>query len=57
MGEIIKDYCLVIITEPNSIYFDLPKKLDNKLKHKVHFIAKHDKLLAEYVIKNEVSRS
>ena len=32
------DYKIVIITEPKTIYFDLSKKVDQNLKHKICFI-------------------
>ena len=33
MGMIIKDNKLVVIAEPKTINFDLPKNFSNNLKH------------------------
>ena len=41
MRVIIKDKKLVIITEPKTTYFDLPKKVGNILKHEIDFIIKY----------------
>ena len=35
MAAIIKDNNFVIITEPKTIHFDLPKDVGNNLKHKL----------------------
>ena len=40
MGLIIKDNKLAKITEPQTIYFDLPQKVDNIVKHETDFIIK-----------------
>ena len=47
----IKDNKIVIITEPKTFYSDLPKNVNNNLKHEIHFIVKYSKFLAEHTIK------
>ena len=54
MGVTIKDNKLVIITEPKAIHFDLPIDANNNLKQEKDVIIKHNELLAEHTIKNEV---
>ena len=56
MGVIINDNKLVTITEPKTIHFDLPKKIDSSLKHETDFLIKHNEFLAEDTIKNEISQ-
>ena len=56
MRVIIKDKKLVIITEPKTTYFDLPKKVDNILKHEIDFIIKYKWFLSEHTTENEVVR-
>ena len=56
MGVIINDNKLVTITEPKTIHFDLPKKIDSSLKHETDFLVKHNEFLAEDTIKNEISQ-
>ena len=56
MGVIINDNKLATITEPKTIHFDLPKKIDNSLKHEIDFLIKHNEFLAEDTIKNEISQ-
>ena len=51
MGVIIKD---VKITEPKTIYFDLSKKVGNKLKYKIDSITKHNEFLAEHTKKTKL---
>ena len=41
MGVIIKNKKLMIIAEPKTIHFDLPKYIDNNLKRRIDFITKH----------------
>ena len=50
MGENI----LVITTKSKTFHFDLPKHVGIKLKHEIHSIIKHNKLLSEPTIKNEI---
>ena len=38
MGVLIEDRKLVITAEPKTIYFDLPKKIVNNLKHEIDSI-------------------
>ena len=45
---------LVIATEPKAFYFDLPTNVDINLKHEIYFIIKHNELLPEHKIKNEI---
>ena len=40
MGLIMKDNMVVKMTEPQTIYFDLPKKFDSSLEHETDFIIK-----------------
>ena len=42
---------LVIVTEPSTVYFDLPKNVGNNLQHKFDSLIKHGKLLAKEIIK------
>ena len=53
---IIKNNELVIITERKPFFFYLSKKVDNKLKHDIDFITKHNEFLAEDTMKNEIGR-
>lgn len=52
---IIKNNELVIITERKPFFY-LSKKVDNKLKHDIDFITKHNEFLAEDTMKNEIGR-
>ena len=54
MEVIIKDNMLVIIAEPETICFDLPKKVDNNLKHEIDSTIKDNGILAEYTAKTEI---
>ena len=56
MGVVIKDSKPVIIAEPKTIYFDLPKKVDNTLKHEINFFIKHNAFLAWETIKIEINQ-
>ena len=47
MAVIIKDSEPVIITEPKTLSFDLPKKVNNKLEHEIDFIIKRNKFSIE----------
>ena len=47
---------LVIITEPYTIYFDLPKYVGNNLKHKFDSVIKHTELLAKQRKKNKITQ-
>ena len=51
-----KDNKLVKITESNTFHFDLPKDVDNTMKHKTDCFSKHNEVLAEHII-NEISQS
>ena len=55
MAVIITDNKIVIITKPKTIYFDLPEKVDNNLKHEIYLIVEHNEFLAEHIMKNEIS--
>ena len=55
MGVVIKDNKLVIVTEIQHLYSDLPKDIGNNLKHETDCIIKHNEFLAEQIIKNEIS--
>ena len=47
---------LVIIAEPKTIHFDLPKDVGDNLKHEIDFIIKHNKLLTERTYNKKISR-
>ena len=54
---IIKDNKLVMITEPKTICFDMPRDVDSNLKNEINFIVRqNDKFLVENPIKNEISQ-
>ena len=40
-------------TEPKTFHFDLPKDVDNNVKHQIDFIIKYNGFLAEGTIKWE----
>ena len=46
MGESIKDNKLVIITEPETVYFDFLENNNNNLKPETDFIVEQKKFLA-----------
>ena len=52
---VIKDKKLVIVTEIQHFYSDLPKNIGNNLKHGIDCIIKHNEFLAEQMIENEIS--
>ena len=54
MGVPIGDNKVVITTKPETICFDLPKDVENNLKHEINSIIKYDELLAEYAIKTKL---
>ena len=54
MGVHIEDNKFVIITENETFHFDLPRGVDNNLKHEIDSIIKHNKFLAEHTIKNKI---
>ena len=41
---------------PKTIYFDLPKTVDNKLKQKIGFKINHNRFLVGHTLKNEISQ-
>ena len=51
------DNKLVITTEPQAFHFDLAKKADNDLKHKIDSIITDNEPLAEFTTKNEILKS
>ena len=55
MRIIIKNIMLVIVTEPKTIDFDLPKDFKNSLNHEIDFIIKHYEFLAEHTIKSKIT--
>ena len=55
MAVHIEDNKLVIITEPNTIHFDLHENVQKNLKYQIDSITKHNEFLAEHAIKNEIS--
>ena len=54
MGVQIEYNKLVKTTQPKTFCFHLPKDVDNNLEHETNSIIKHNELLAEHTIKNEV---
>ena len=54
MGVQIEYNKLVKTTQPTTFCFHLPKDVDNNLEHETNSIIKHNELLAEHTIKNEV---
>ena len=42
MKKIIKDNKLIIIVEPKTIHLDLPKGVNNYLKHEIDYVIKHN---------------
>ena len=54
MGVHIEYNKLVITTDTKTFHFDLPKDASINLKHEIHSIIKHNKLLAEHTIRIEI---
>ena len=50
----MEDNELIITAEPKTFRFDLPSNLGINLKHETDIIIKHNELLPEHKIKNEV---
>ena len=46
---------LLIITEPKTIYFDLPQDVVTTLMKETDYMIKQNERLAEHTIKNELS--
>ena len=46
---------LLIITEPKTIYFDLPQDVVTNLMQETDYIIKQNECLVEHTIKNELS--
>ena len=55
MESIINNIKVAIITVPETFNFDLPIKVENTLKHKNHYVKKHDGFLAK-ITKNEITQ-
>ena len=49
---------MFVIREPKTFYFgfDLPKDIDQNLKHKIEFFIKSNESLARNKIKNEIEQ-
>ena len=47
----IKDNKLLKMTEPKTVYFDLPKDVDSNRKHGIGYMIKHDEFLVGHTIK------
>ena len=47
----IENNKLVIVTEPKTIHFDLPKNVGKNLKREIGSITKHNEFSAEHTIK------
>ena len=54
MGAHIEYIKLIVIKEPKTFHFDLPRDTENNLVHEIASIIKHNKILPEHTIKNEV---
>ena len=54
MGGQTGDNKLVIKREPKTLHFDLSEHSDNNSKQEISSIIKHNELLAEHTIKNEI---
>ena len=50
----IDDNKHVLIPEPKPSHFDLPKDVDNNLKHEANSIIKHNEFLAEHTIRTMI---
>ena len=50
------DIKLLIPTKPKNFDFNLPKNTGINLKNTIYSIIKHNELLAEHTIKNEVKQ-
>ena len=48
------DKKLVITTENKTFHFDLAKNAGINLKHEIRSVIKHNEVLAEHTIKNEI---
>ena len=55
MAVHIEDNKLVIITEPNTIYFDLHEDAQKNLKYQIDSIIKYNEFSADHTRKNEIS--
>ena len=56
IGVNIKDNKLAIIAVPKIILFDLLKDVCNNLNYETDSFIKHNQLLSEHTIKNEISQ-
>ena len=54
---IIGENKLVITKEHKTFHFDLPRDASINFKDWIHLIKKHDELLAEHAMKNEIRQS
>ena len=54
---IIGENKLVITKEHTTFHFDLPRDASINFKDWIHLIKKHDELLAEHAMKNEIRQS
>ena len=54
MGLYIENNKLVIMKNPKTFHFNLPKGLDNNSMHEIVFIVTHNELLAKHTMKNEL---
>ena len=55
MGVCIDDNKPVMITEPKTICFNVPKDVGNNLNHGTDSIIKHNEFLTEHKTKSEMS--
>ena len=56
MGAHIEYIKLIVIKERKTFHFDLPRDTENNLMHEIASIIKHNKILPEHTIKNEVTQ-
>ena len=47
---------LLIVTEPKTIQFDLPKNVGKNLKHEIGFSIKHNEVSTDHKIKKKISQ-
>ena len=56
MGGYSGNNKLVRRTKPKAFHFDLPKNVNNNLKHEIGSIKKYNEHLAERLIKKDISQ-
>ena len=56
MGVNINRKTFLITAKLKTFYFDLPKDDEKNLKQENDFIIKHNNIIAEHTVKNEISK-